>query len=292
MRIAFIGLGSMGTPMARNLLKAGHAVTVYNRTRQKAEALQADGALIADSPADAIRNTDVLITMLAEDHAVESIIFEPGNVIATLPKSAVHISMSTISVDLSIRMAEAHRDRGQHYVSATVLGRPDAAAAAKLFVMAAGEPAQIKRCQPLFNVLGQKTLIIGEDAPAANVVKLAVNFMLTAVIESMAEAFTLVRKHGLESNAFLDILTGTIFSAPVFQTYGEAVASDKFEPVGFKLPLGLKDNRLLLAAAEKAAAPMPLASLIHDRFISALAHGFGEMDWSAIARVSYRQAGL
>lgn len=282
----------MGSPMARNLLKAGHALTVHNRSRHKADALLAEGAKVASTPAEAAREAEVLITMLAEDHAVESMIFEPGNALNALAKGAVHISMSTISVDLSIRLAEAHRAKNQYYLSATVLGRPEAAAAAKLFIMPAGAPDQIKRCQPLFDVLGQKTLVIGEDAPASNVVKLAVNFLLTTVIESTAEAFALVRKHGLEPKAFLDVLTGTIFSAPVYQTYGALVAANKFETVGFKLPLGLKDNRLLLAAAEKAAVPMPMASLVHDRFVAALAHGLGEMDWSAFARIAYREAGL
>ncbi len=292
MNVAFIGLGSMGSPMASNLIKTGHTLTVYNRTPKRAERLQAEGARVASSPADGARDCDVLVTMLADDKAVEAVIFEPGNAVHCLKKGATHVSMSTISVALSRRLAEAHKKNGQHYVSATVLGRPDAAAATKLFIIAAGAADQIRHCQPLFDALGQKTFIAGEDPTAANVIKLATNFLLTAVIEGLAEAFALVRKHGLDHKAFLDFLTGTLFSAPVYRNYGAIVAADNFQPVGFKLPLGLKDNRLLLAAAEEARVPMPLASLIHDRFLTALAQDLDGVDWSGIARISYEEAGL
>ncbi len=282
----------MGSPMARNLIKAGHTLTVYNRTRSRAEALEKEGARVAAGPTEAAITSDVLITMLADDQALEHVMFAPGNAIAAFREDAVHVSMSTISVALSRRLAEAHRAKRQHYVSATVLGRPDSAATAKLFVIAAGAAGQIKRCQPLFDALGQKTFVAGDDAPAANVLKLATNFLLTAVIESLAEAFALVRKYDLDPNAFLDFLTSTLFSAPVYRNYGAIVATEKFQPVGFKLPLGLKDNRLVLAAAEQAGVPMPLASLVHDRFVAALAQGLGDVDWSGIARISYDEAGL
>jgi len=186
--------------------------------------------------------------------------------------------MSTISVALSRRLAEEHRKKDQHYVAAPVFGRPDAAATAKLFVVTAGPAAQIERCRPLFDAVGQRTFPAGEDAPAANVVKLAGNFLITTMIESLAEAFALIRKSGLDANTFLDILTGSLFTAPAYRTYGKMIAADTFEPVGFKLPLGLKDNRLLLAAAEELVVPMPMASLVRDRFVTALAHGLGEAD--------------
>jgi len=195
-------------------------------------------------------------------------------------------------VDLSRHLVQAHGEKGQHYVAATVFGRPDAAAAAKLFVVTAGQSGQIQLCRPIFDAIGQKTFIVGEQAPAANVVKLAGNFLITAVIESLAEAFALVRKNGLDPNAFLEVLTGSLFTAPVYRTYGSIIASDKFEPPGFKLPLGFKDNRLLVAAAEESSVPMPMASLVHDRFLAALAQGLGESDWAAIARISYKNAGL
>jgi 3-hydroxyisobutyrate dehydrogenase-like beta-hydroxyacid dehydrogenase len=292
MEIGFIGLGNMGSAIARNLLKAGHTLTVYNRTRSRAEALQSQGGKIAATPGEAASGAEAVITMLTDDHAVEDVVFTPGNVLESLAAGAVHLSMSTISVTLSRRLAEAHRENQQHYLAAPVFGRPDAAAAAKLFVVAAGPDSQIERCRPIFDAIGQKTFTAGEEAAAANVIKLTGNFLITTVIESLAEAFALVRKHNIDPDAFLEILTGSLFTAPVYRTYGSLIAADRFEPGGFKMPLGLKDNRLLLAAAEEAAVPMPMASLVHDRFVAALAQGLGEADWAAIARISYLNAGL
>ncbi len=292
MRIGFIGLGSMGLAIAKNLIQAQHELTVYNRTRSRAEELQPLGAKIAQSPSEAASNVEALITMLSDDRAVEEVVLTHGKAIEALPAGAVHISMSTISVAFSKRLGEAHDKKGQHYLAATVFGRPDAAAAAKLFVVAAGPAAQIELCRPIFDAIGQKTFIVGDQAPASNVVKLAGNFLITTVIEGLAEAFALIRKNGLDPNAFLEVLTGSLFTAPVYRIYGSILASDKFEPAGFKLPLGFKDNRLLVAAAEESAVPMPLASLVHDRFLAALAQGLGESDWSAIARISYKNAGL
>jgi 3-hydroxyisobutyrate dehydrogenase-like beta-hydroxyacid dehydrogenase len=292
MKVGFIGLGNMGSAIARNLIKAGHNLTVYNRTRSRAEPFASLGARIAETPSEAAADAEVLITMLADDAAVEAIIFESGTAIQALPAGAVHISMSTISVGLSRRLAEAHGERKHHYVAATVFGRPDVATAAKLFVVAAGPVEQIDRCRPLFVAIGQKTFVAGDDAHAANVIKLAGNFLITTVIESLAEAFAFGRKFGVDPHAFLDILTKSLFPGPVYQTYGNIIASDRFEPAGFKLPLGFKDNRLLLTAAEEAKVPMPMVSLIHDRFVAALALGLSESDWAAIARVSYDNAGL
>ena len=292
MKVGFIGLGNMGSAMARNLIKAGHDLTVYNRTQSRAAPFASLGARIAETPSEAAADAEVLITMLADDAAVEAVILAPGNAIQALPAGAVHISMSTISVALSRRLAEAHRERKQNYVAATVFGRPDVAAAGKLWVVAGGPSEPIERCQLLFDAIGQKTFMAGEEAHAANVIKLAGNFVITTVIESLAEAFAFGRKSGVDPHTFLDILTNSLFPGPVYQTYGNIIASDQFEPPGFKLPLGFKDNRLLLAAAEEATVPMPMASLVHDRFLAALALGLGESDWSAIARVSYQDAGL
>jgi 3-hydroxyisobutyrate dehydrogenase-like beta-hydroxyacid dehydrogenase len=292
MKVGIIGLGNMGSSIARNLIKAGHSLSVYNRTRSRAEAFAALGASVAKTPAEAASDAEALITMLADDAAVESVIFSPGNAIGALPGGAVHISMSTISVALSRRLAEAHGEKQQHYIAAPVFGRPDAAAAAKLFIVTAGPAEQIERCRPLFDAIGQKTFLVGEEAHAANVIKLAGNFLITTVIESLGEAFAFGRKFGVDPQVFLDILTNSLFTAPVYRTYGSMIASDNFEPAGFKMPLGLKDNRLLLAAAEEAAVPMPMASLVHDRFVAALAQGLREADWAAIARISYQTAGL
>ncbi len=292
MKVGFIGLGNMGSAIARNLIKAGHSLTVYNRTRRRAEEFGSLGARVADTPGAAAAGAEVLVTMLADDRAVEEIIFEPGNTIEALPARAIHVSMSTISVSLSRRLAEAHSERRQHYVAAPVFGRPDAAAAAKLYVVAAGPAEQVERCRPLFDALSQKTFHASEDAPAANVMKLAGNFLITAVIEGLAEAFALARKFDVAPDSFLEVLTESLFGTPVYRNYGGMIAADRFEPVGFKLPLGMKDNRLLLTAAEERAVPMPLASLIRDRFVTAMALGLGDSDWAAIARISYQNAGL
>ena len=295
MNIAFIGLGNMGLAMAGNLIKAGHQLRVYNRTRSRADELK--GVHVAATPGEAVEGVEIAITMLADDHALESVIFnsektKKGSLLDSLPANAIHISMSTISVALSRRMAAAHAEGKQHYVAAPVFGRPEAAAAAKLFIVAAGPSTQVERCQPLFDAMGQKTFVVGEDASGANLIKLNGNFLITTVIESLAESFALVRKSGLDANQFLEILTSTLFNAPIYKTYGGLIVADKFTPPGFKVPLGLKDNRLLLAAAEEAAVPMPMASLVRDRFLAAVAQGFSELDWASIARISANDAGL
>jgi 3-hydroxyisobutyrate dehydrogenase-like beta-hydroxyacid dehydrogenase len=282
----------MGSGMARNLIKAGHTLTVFNRTKSRAEEFRSLGATVAGTPGEAAAGAEVVITMLADDSAVEDAVLGPGRVLQSLPAGAVHISMSTISIALSRRLVSAHREKQQHYLAAPVFGRPDAAAAAKLFIVTAGPTDQVERCRPLFDAMGQKTFIAGEDPPEANLIKVTGNFMITAAIESLAEAVALVRKSGFDPKKFLEVMTGSLFAAPVYRNYGTMVAEEKFEPPGFKLPLGLKDNRLVLAAAEEAAVPMPMASLVHDRFIAALAQDMGNADWSAIASVSFRDAGL
>jgi 3-hydroxyisobutyrate dehydrogenase-like beta-hydroxyacid dehydrogenase len=291
-KIGFIGLGNMGSAMASRLIEAGHSLTVYNRTPSRAEPLRERGASVAADAAQAASAAEVLITMLANDRAVEEVMLGPGDALRSLPKNALHISMSTISVALSRRLWAAHRDSGKRYIAATVFGRPDAAAAGKLFIVAAGAEDDTQRCRPIFDVLGQKTFTAGTDASAANVIKLAGNFLITTVIESLAECVALARKSGIDPHLMLDALTGSLFSAPVYHTYGNLIIEQKFDPPGFKLPLGMKDNTLVLDAAQAANVPMPMASLLHDRFVTAMATGLGESDWSAIARVEYQSAGL
>ena len=292
MKIGFVGLGAMGTPMARKLIEAGHELIVYNRTRSRAESLAASGARIAETSGQAAAGCDAVITMVADDAALEAIVFGQQGILQSLGAGKVHISCSTISVALSRRLGDAHRERRQDYMAAPVFGRPEAAAAAKLFIVASGSDDQIGRCEPLFHAIGQKTFVLGDDAAAANVVKLTGNFLISTVIESLSEAFALARKSGVDPKQFLEILTSSLFNAPVYKTYGAMVAAQKFEPVGFKLPLGLKDNRLVMAAAEEKSVPLPLASLIHDRFIAAIANGLAESDWSAISSMAMRDAGL
>jgi 3-hydroxyisobutyrate dehydrogenase-like beta-hydroxyacid dehydrogenase len=292
MKVGFIGLGAMGSGMARNLIKAGHNVTVYNRTRSRADELKPDGAIVEDTAAQAASGAEAVFTMLADDHALEEITFGAGKLLESLPAGSVHLSASTISVRLSRRLTAAHRERGQHYLAAPVFGRPDAAAAAKLFVVAAGPQFQIERCQPLFSAIGQRTFVAGAEPPMANVVKLAGNFLITTIIEGLAESFALARKSEVDPGQMLEILTGSLFPAPIYKNYGAMVAHEKFEPVGFKLKLGAKDNRLVLSAAEEAGVPMPMASLVRDQFLAAMAQGMAEDDWAAVAKLVYKNAGL
>jgi 3-hydroxyisobutyrate dehydrogenase-like beta-hydroxyacid dehydrogenase len=293
-RIGFIGLGGMGIGMAQNLIRAGHSLTVYNRTSSKAREL--DGPItVANSPAQAARSAEVVITMLSDDDAViESVLGsnKGGAVISALPPGAIHASMSTISVDLSARLAEAHREGGQKYVAAPVFGRPQAAAQAGLWIVAGGEAASIERCRPLFEAMGRGFTILSERPEAANAVKLTGNFMIAAVIETLGEALALVRKQGVAPAEFLKILNSALFRSPVYEIYGKIIAEQSFEPAGFRLNLGLKDVRLALAAADKSGVPMPLASLLHDRFMAAAGRGRGDQDWSSIAAVIAEEAGL
>lgn len=289
MNIAFIGLGNMGRPMAHNLIKAGHRLTVWNRTHSRAESLDAK---IANNPADTARHAEVVITMLADDHALESVVFGRDGFLESLPAGATHISMSTISVELSGRLNQAHAAKKQRYVAAPVFGRPVAAEAAKLFIVAAGPEQPVQNCEPLFNAMGQRTFVVGTDPVQANIIKLSGNFLIANIVESLGESIALVQKYGVDPNAFVDFLTNSLFNAPIFKTYGDLVANRKYEPVGFKLRLGLKDVRLVLAAADSAEVPLPTASLIHDNYLAAIARGLGDMDWSALAQVALDNAGL
>lgn len=291
MKAGFVGLGAMGQGMARSLVRAGHEVTVWNRTRERAEALAKDGAKVAATPAEAAR-AGVVFTMVAEDRALEAVVSGPDGVLAGLPRGGVHVSASTIGVDTAERLAREHEEAGRHLVSAPVFGRPDAAAAAKLVVVAAGPDAAIETARPLLQALGPKLFVLGRSPAQANVVKLAGNFLITAVIEGLAESMAFVAKAGVEKQQFLDVLLGSMFDAPVYRNYGKILLEQRFSPPGFALPLGVKDNRLLLQAGEKLAVPLPLASLIRDRMVAALARGWADQDWSSIARISAQEAGL
>ncbi len=290
MKVGFIGLGQMGSGMAANLLKAGHEVTVYNRTAAKAEPLIKLGAKHAASIKEACQG-DAVMTMLANDDALAGVTHGEGGILASLAKGAIHISSSTISVALSDKLAADHAAAGQRFVSAPVFGRPVAAAAAQLFVVAAGEPDAVKAALPLLDAIGQKTFTISETPKAANLVKLSGNFLIAAVIESLGEAMALVSKGGVDTHQYLDVLTSTLFGAPVYKTYGALIADKKFEPAGFAAPLGAKDIRLALAAAEELRVALPLASLLRDRFITLLAQGGDHLDWSAIGGLAAKDAG-
>ena len=290
MDIGFIGLGNMGAAMAANLITAGHPVTAYNRSPAKTAALVARGARKADAVADACRG-DLVVTMLANDAAVEAVTFGANGILEVLPAGAVHVSASTISTALAGRLARAHAEAGQGFVSAPVFGRPDAAAAAKLFVVAAGDPAVVATATPVFDAIGQRTFVVGEDPTAANLVKISGNFLIGSVIESLGEAMALVGKGGVDKQQYLDLLTSTLFDAPVYRTYGGLLARQEFTPAGFAAALGLKDVKLALAAGDELQVPLPVASLLRDRFLTLLATGGAELDWSAVGALSAWEAG-
>jgi len=290
LQVGLIGLGAMGQAMAANLLRAGYPLTVYNRSAHKAQVLVAQGARLANTPADAARG-DVVITMLADDAAVESAVLGPDGVCESLGPRAIHVSMSTISIALAERLAEAHRHGGQAFVSAPVFGRPEAAAAAKLFVVAAGEPIVVERCLPLLEILGQRTFVVGKEPSKANLIKLSGNFLITSVIEALGEAFALIVKAGIDREQYLELITSTLFGAPVYETYGSLIAGERYHPPGFNASLGYKDIRLLLAAADALQVPMPVASLIATRFLALIAQGGGDLDWAALAKLAARDAG-
>ncbi len=292
MKIAFIGLGNMGSHMARHLLQAGHDVTVWNRTSSKADELRPHGAKVGKSTGEAVRDAEAVITMLADDHAVESAVLHSGGVLDHLPKGAVHISMSTISVALSQKLAEEHSKRGQQYIAAPVFGRPEAAEAGKLFVVAAGDKSAVERCKPLLETLGQRMFVMGDKPEMANVVKLSGNFLIASVIESLGEAVALTRKYGIDPRDYVEFLTNSLFAAPVYKTYGGIIAEEKYKPAGFKLRLGLKDVRLALAAAESVDTPLPFASMLRDHMLTAIGRGMEEMDWSSTAKLAAENAGL
>jgi 3-hydroxyisobutyrate dehydrogenase-like beta-hydroxyacid dehydrogenase len=290
MRVGFIGLGHMGAGMAGNLIKAGHEVTVYNRTPEKARALVAAGARTARTVSEASQG-DAVMTMLANDAAVETLVLGREGVVTSLRPGALHVSSSTISVALSQRLSQEHAKQGQRYVAAPVFGRPDAATAAQLVVVAAGEKTAIEAARPLLEAVGRKVFVIAEEPRAANLVKLSGNFLNASVIESLGEALALITKGGIDRQRYLEILA-SLFNVPAYNIYGALIASGHFEPAGFAAPLGQKDIRLLLAAAEDLSVAMPVGSLLRDRFLTLMAQGGERLDWSAIGALPAHDAGL
>ena len=291
MKAGFIGLGNMGQAMARNLIKAGHELIVYNRTRRRADELAGEGVATAASPAEACA-PGVVMTMLADDGAAEEIVFGKDGIRDALPERGVHVSFSTISVALARHLAESHRQRGQDFVASPVFGRPKAAEAAKLLVVAAGPEDAVERCRPLLQAVGDRLFVLGAEAAAANALKLGGNFLIASMLEALGEALALMRKSGVDPAQFLEIVNGSLFQSPVYENYGKIIVDEKYQPAGFNMRLGLKDVRLILAAGEAASVPLPLASLVRDRLISGIARGHGESDWSAVAELAAGDAGL
>jgi 3-hydroxyisobutyrate dehydrogenase-like beta-hydroxyacid dehydrogenase len=263
---------------------------VHNRTPEKTGPLVKKGASHAATPAHAA-DSEAVITMLSDDAALEAVVFGKDGILEALPAGATHISMSTISMVLAETLTRAHTEKGQHFVSAPVFGRPDAAAARKLFIVAAGSPEIVASVQPVFDALGQRTFVMSEHAPNANVVKLSGNFLIMSVIEALGEAFALINKAGIDADQYLDLLVSTLFGAPVYKTYGALISGEKFDPPGFRAALGYKDVRLALEAAKSLEVEMPLANLIAERFLTLIEAGGGDLDWSALALLAKRDPG-
>ncbi|WP_081868142.1 NAD(P)-dependent oxidoreductase [Caballeronia glathei] len=289
MDIGFIGLGGMGSAMAGNALKAGHAVRVWNRSPGPTKALADQGASVVDTPEQAFAG-DAVFSMLADDTALRTVLVD-GGLLRQAPKGIVHVNMATISVALAEELTALHAQHGVAYVAAPVLGRPDVAAAGKLNIFAAGPGEAIDRVQPVLDAIGQKTWRVGTTPQHANVLKLAVNFMLASAIETFGEAAAMVSGHGIDQQMFLDLITSTLFPGPVYQGYGKLIVEDRYEPALFKARLGLKDVRLALAAAEAVNTPLPVGSVVRDNLIDAIAHGEGDKDFAVLGKVAARRAG-
>jgi 3-hydroxyisobutyrate dehydrogenase-like beta-hydroxyacid dehydrogenase len=289
MDIGFVGLGHMGAGIAANLVKAGHRVRVWNRSPEPVERLSSVGAEKADSAAAAC-NAEVNFSMLANDEAIEAVLLTSG-ALDRARKGMVHVNLATVSVALAARLARLHLDLGVGYVAAPVLGRPDVAAAGELNVLCAGAPDAVAVARPLLETFAKAVWPLGDDPVRANVVKLACNFALASMIETLGEAAALTTGYGVEPAELFKVMTGTLFAAPAYRTYADIIANRRFTPAGFKLPLGLKDVRLALQAAETRNTPLPIASLLRDHFIQAIAQGDADKDWSALSAGAFRNAG-
>lgn len=291
-KIAFIGLGSMGSAMAANLVAAGFPLTVYNRSKERCRPLAEAGAMVADSPREAARGADIVVSMVADDHALEAVCQGEDGLLAGLGRGGIHAAMSTIAPATSDRLAPIHDERGIAYVAAPVFGRPDMARAAKLSIVAAGPEAAHARLATVFSAVGQNVFTLGEEASTANVVKLAGNFMIAAAIEAMGEALALAEKSAIDREKAMEIYSSTLFACPIYKGYGAAIAAERFQPAGFRLALGLKDTLLVQQTARERAVPMPFASLVADRLLASVARGRGNWDWAGLARAIAEDAGL
>ncbi len=292
MRIGFLGLGNMGAPIAANLARAGHDVSIWNRTADKARSLVEAGATLVANPKAVASRSEIVFTMLADDTALDAVLTGENGVLAGLKAGALHVSMSTIAVATAERIAAMHRALGQRFLCAPVFGRPEAAAAAKLFVVAAGDPADLQTATPLLDTISQRVFYLGETPSSASLVKLCGNFMILSAIEALGEAMALAEKGGVAKTQLLEVLTGTLFDSPVYRTYGGIIAAQKYKPAGFAAPLGLKDMRLVGQSAEALRVPMPLLSLLRDHLLQTIAQEGEDMDWSAIALAIKKNAGL
>src|ERR1700704_2291783 len=294
-KIGFVGLGRMGTAMAANLTAAGRQVIGYVRHHDRMDKLASLGLKPTTDITD-LFDCELVISMLPDDDAVLDVAFgRAGSGIegfaVGLEPGAIHLSMSTIGTSTASHLATEHARRGQGYVAAPVFGNPEAARARQLFIVAAGPPADVERCQPLFDSLGQKTFVAGTDPGHANLIKLLGNMMTATTLETLGEVVAVARKRGLDPKSFIDIMTSTMFGGRVHQIYGDKIVRQSYAP-GFVMPLVLKDVRLALAEAEDAGAPMPSVNVVRDRLITGIARGYADLDWTALGLIAAEEAGL
>jgi 3-hydroxyisobutyrate dehydrogenase-like beta-hydroxyacid dehydrogenase len=291
-RVGFIGTGRMGSAIAGRVLEGGNALTVWNRTPAKAAELARNGAEVAPTIAAVCAGADVVMTMLANDEALLEVALDPEGIVASLASEATHVVMGTHGVSAVRTLTERHAEAGQILVAAPVLGRPDVAAAGQLGIVAAGPADALRRCRPLFEAIGRHTFEAGDRPESATSIKLANNFALGAAIETMAEAFALVRTYAVEPALFYEVLTEGLFAAPAYKVYGTIIVEEDYDRVGFTTELALKDVDLTLAAAEQAHVPLPTAAVLRDRLLSAIADGDGDRDWAVLAQAQARLSGL
>jgi|SRR5579871_5290949 len=291
MEVGFIGLGAMGRNMVRRLLQAGHKVTVFNRTRKRSEELAAEGAKIAETPAAASK-PGIVMTMVADDAALDEVAFGSTGILKNAERHLIHISLSTVSPTIADRLADAHHRMDQAFLSVPVFGRPEVVAAGNAALVAAGHELAIGHVRPLLQTFAQKIAVISGHPRDANIVKLSGNFLIASMIESLGEAFALIRKSGIDPKVYFDVMSETLLSLPFVPTYAKIVADESYDTVAFRLRLALKDIRLALEAGERAEVPMPVGNVLRDRVLSGLAKGYEDLDWSAIARVATEDAGL
>lgn len=289
--VGFIGLGRMGLPMAHNLLEAGYRLSVFNRTAARAEGLCARGATRAATPRAVAEQHAIVLSIVADDAALRAIALGDSGVLAGLTPGKIHVDMSTVSPDVSKELDRQYRAKGAHFVAAPVFGRPEAAAAATLWICPAGPPEAIERCRPVFESLGQGVIVVGTEPHLASCLKLVGNFFVVAAIETLGEALTLAEKSGLKSETVL-ALVKALLPVPLFEGYGTRMARNEFSPPGFALRLGMKDVDLMRRLADQAESPLPLADVVHHNLLAALARGRGELDWGALITVIRELAGL
>jgi 3-hydroxyisobutyrate dehydrogenase-like beta-hydroxyacid dehydrogenase len=288
-RVGVVGLGHMGQAFAANLVEDGYQVLAYDRDPKRAAALS--GARPAARFAD-LAACDVVLTSLPDDDALAAVALGSEGLARVLAPGAVHVSTSTVSPDMSRRVAEEHARQRQDYVAAPVLGNPDFARERKLFVLAGGALPAVEKVRPLLEQLGQRVFVISEDAASANLMKLAANVLTAITLEGMGEVLALLRKGGIDRHLAYDVLTNSLFDSRVHKTYGGKIVDGRYAQPGFAVPLAAKDLRLALAAAEKSRVPMPAASLVHDRLVEVAARGGAELDWSALGLLAAVDAGL